>query len=142
MAFDSYWINEPYTAWRLEGLKLFMEHTLRHHAKDVYFVRLIDILNWVQQPVGLEQMKRGYLADVAIRPSCQVQSEAVVDEVCLNGEEVTSAKFKSATENRTLLMIFDAVSEPLFRSSIVYYSTLTFLILAFVTVIYDRVFTS
>ena len=142
MAFDTYWINEPHTAWRLEGLKMFMEHTLRHHGKDVYFVRLIDVLNWVQQPVGLEQMKRGYLAEIALRPSCEAQSVAEVDQVCFNGEEMTSAKFKTISENRTLLMLFDAVSEPLFRSSIVYYSIVCFLLLAVVTFIYDRIFTS
>jgi len=38
-------------------------------------------------------------------------------------------------------MIFDTVAEPLFRSDIVYYTTLSFLLLIGVTLIYDRIFT-
>ena len=113
MAFDSYYLNEPYTAWRLEGFKLFLEHTLRHHSKDVYFVRMIDIINWMKQPVGLEQMKQGYLADIAIRSNCNKEIDIDIDEECFNGTGIRNSKLNS-TNNRPLLLLFDAVAEPLF----------------------------
>ena len=142
MAFDSYWINEPYTAWRLEGLKLFIEHTLRHHSKDVYFVRLIDIINWMKEPVGLERMQRGHLADIASRVGCQEQSDVQIKQQCINGEEMDTTKENKTEKERSLLLIFDAVSEPLFRSNIVYYSTFTFFMIMIITLIYDRIFIS
>ena len=140
MAFDHYWINEPYTTWRLNGLKLFIEHTLRHHSKDVYFVRLIDIINWMKAPVGLERMKRGHLANIAHRVGCQEQMNVQVKQQCIGGEEIDPKKIEE--KERSLLMIFDAVAEPLFRSSIVYYTTLSFSLLIVVTLIYDRFFKS
>ena len=142
MAFDSYWINEPYTSWRLEGLKLFLEHTLQHHSKDVYFVRLIDVINWMKEPVGLERMKRGHLADIAYRMGCQAQMKVDVTSQCLNGKEIDTKKNETAEKQQSLLMIFDTVAEPLFRSDIVYYTTLSFLLLIGVTLIYDRIFKS
>jgi hypothetical protein len=141
MAFDSYYLNEPYTAWRLEGFKLFLEHTLRHHSKDVYFVRMIDIINWMKQPVGLEQMKQGYLADIAIRSNCIKEIDIDIDQECFNGTGIKNSKLNS-TNNRPLLMLFDAVAEPLFRSNIVFYSTISFFIFLIVSFIYDRFFTS
>jgi hypothetical protein len=138
MAFDSDWLNEPYTPWRIEGLKLFLEHTLRHHINDVYFVRMIDIINWMKEPVGLKQMKQGYLADIAIRSNCHEQID--IDQQCLNEKKRTNSKSNQTGTNRSLFLIFDAVAEPLFRSNIVFYSTICFLIFLFVTFIYDRIF--
>ena len=140
MAFDSYWINEPYTAWRLEGLKLFKDHTLRHHPKDVYFVRLIGIIHWMKEPVGLERMKRGHLANIAHRIGCQEQLDVQVKQQCFEGEEIDPKRYEE--KERSLLMIFDAVAEPLFRSNIVFYTTLSFLLLIVMTLIYDRIFKS
>jgi hypothetical protein len=139
MAFDSYWLNEPYTPWRIEGLKFFLEHTLRHHSNDVYFVRMIDIINWMKQPIGLEQMRQGHLTDIAIRSNCNEEIDIDIDQECINGKEIKSSKLN---QNRSLFMIFDAVSEPLFRSNIVFYSIISFLIFIIVTFIYDRFFIS
>jgi hypothetical protein len=141
MAFDNYWINEPYTAWRMEGFKLFLEHTLRHHSNDVYFVRMIDIINWMKQPVGLGQMRQRYLSDIGIRSTCNEQNDIDVGQECINGKEINDSKFNT-TNSRALLMLFDAVSEPLFRSNIVFYSTISFFIFLIVSFIYDRLFAS
>ena len=142
MAFESYWLHEPYTLWRLEGLRLFLEHTLRHHADDVYFVRLVDIINWVKKPVGLARMKQGHLADIASRSRCDEHIDAADDRQCVNGEEVPTSKTNGTGASGGLLMLFDAVSEPLFRSNIVLYSTLSFVLFIVVAFTYDRCFTS
>ena len=143
MAFDSYWLHEPYTLWRLEGLRLFLEHTLRHHADDVYFVRLVDIINWMKKPVGLAQMKQNHLADIASRSHCDEHVDETDERQCVNGEEVPMSKMNmTGAASGGLLMLFDAVSEPLFRSNIVLYSSLSFVLFIVVAFIYDRCFTS
>jgi hypothetical protein len=137
MAFDSYWLNEPYTAWRLDGLKLFIEHTIRHHSNDVYFVRHVDIINWMKQPVGLKRMKQGYLAELADRFNCADQHRPEMNRALINDDTVTTSS-NTTHMHRSLLILFDAVSEPLFRSNIVFYSILSFFLFILVTFIYDR----
>ncbi|CAF1290499.1 unnamed protein product [Adineta steineri] len=141
MAFDSYWLNEPYTAWRIEGLKLFLEHVLRHHSNDVYFVRMIDIINWVKQPVGLKQMKEGYLDNIALRSKChkQIDIDEDFDQQCIDGKIMKNSKLNATANARSLLLLFDVAAEPLFRSNIVFYSSISFGIFLIVTFIYDRI---
>jgi hypothetical protein len=136
MAFDSYWLNEPYTPWRIAGLKLFLEHTLRHHRNDIYFVRMIDIINWMKQPVGLERMKHGYLTDIGIQSNCHEEIDIAGTSQCFNGKE----RMNQTDTNRSLFLIFNTVAEPLFRSNIVFYSTISFSLFLFLTFIYDRIF--
>jgi hypothetical protein len=136
MAFDSYWLNEPYTPWRIAGLKLFLEHTLRHHRNDIYFVRMIDIINWMKQPVGLERMKHGYLTDIGIQSNCHEEIDIAGTSQCFNGKE----RMNQTDTNRSLFLIFNTVAEPLFRSNIVFYSTISFFLFLFLAFIYDRIF--
>ena len=135
MAFESYWLNEPYTPWRIEGLKLFLEHIFRHHSEDVYFVRMIDIINWMKQPAGLKRMKQGYLADIALRSNCYEENSHGNEQRLLS-----SQANQTATNNRSLFLFFDTAAEPLFRSNIVFYSSISFLLFLLITFIYDRIF--
>jgi len=141
MAFDSYWLNEPYTPWRLEGLKLFLEHIQRHHSDDVYFVRLIDIINWMKKPQSLERMKQGYLGEIGLRSTCNEQFSIEVDQRCADDNDNQDLALNQSSTNRSLFVLFDGVAEPLFRSNIVFYSALSFFLFITVTFIYDRIFT-
>jgi hypothetical protein len=94
----------------------------------------------MKQPVGLEQMKQGYLGDIALRSNCNEQID--IDQQCINGKEIKDSKLNMTKNIRSLLLIFDGVAEPLFRSNIVFYSTISFFIFIIVTFIYDRIFVS
>ena len=136
MAFDTYWLNKARTVWRIEGLKLFIERTLRHHSDDVYFVRLIDIINWMKRPVGLKQMKQGYLSNISIEVHCNETSR--IDHQCANGKEMQISQSSMIKDSRSLFTSFGGILEPLFRSNIVLYSTTSFFILITFTLVYDR----
>ncbi|CAF3745350.1 unnamed protein product [Rotaria socialis] len=144
MAFDNYWLNEPYTLWRVEGLQLFIEHILRYHSNDVYFVRMIDIINWMKQPIGLEQMKEKYLSNIDVKSICneQINIDDDDEEECFNGGQIQNLKSNTLKHNVSLFNLFDTMSEPLFRSNIVLYSTAGFCSFVIVTFIYDRFFMS
>ena len=101
---------------------------------------LIDIINWMKQPIGLEQMKQGYLSDIALRSGCNEQFDLDPDQKCFDGKEIKDFKANESATNRSLLLLFDGVTEPLFRSNIVFYSTLSFFLFIIVTFIYDRIF--
>ncbi|CAF3377813.1 unnamed protein product [Rotaria sp. Silwood1] len=143
MAFDNYWLNEPYTLWRIEGLKLFIEHTLHYHSNDVYFVRIIDIINWMKQPIGLEQMKQKYLSNIGIKSICNQKINIDNDQECFNEKQkIETWKSNMITNSQSLLNLFDTVAEPLFRSNIVFYSAIGFCSFVILTFIYDRFYIS
>lgn len=142
MAFDNYWLNEPNRLWRIEGLKLFIEHVLRSHPDDVYFVRMIDIINWMKRPIGVDQMKDKYLSSREMKSVCNEQIDIDDGESCFNDGYVQNLERNTVTTQSVAFMLFDNVSEPLFRSNIVFYSTISFFSFVVLTVLYDRMFTS
>lgn len=144
MSFDNYWINEPYTDWRFDGLKMFIENTLKHRQNDVFFVRMIDIINWMKEPASIKKMKSAHLSRIGSMSLCDEQQHRILSQVENMPNEIETNRNSSGnvTSARALLILFDAVSEPLFRSNIVYYATFTFVLLVLCTLIYDRFFSS
>lgn len=103
---------------------------------------LIDIINWMINPIGIEQMKQEYLSNIGLQSNCN--KELDIDQIiqCSNENEIKTSKKNTTNSTRSLLILFDVVAEPLFRSNIVFYSTISFLTFVIFTFIYDRFFIS
>ncbi|CAF5039390.1 unnamed protein product, partial [Rotaria sp. Silwood1] len=97
----------------------------------------------MKQPIGLEQMKQKYLSNIGIKSICNQKINIDNDQECFNEKQkIETWKSNMITNSQSLLNLFDTVTEPLFRSNIVFYSTIGFCSFVILTFIYDRFYIS
>lgn len=86
------WIHDEH---RREGLFAFIKDKLNSTREDIYFVSISEVIDWMKNPVTLEEYRKNSKCKPIVKTECQLNETIIIDN---DTQFKRSCEFTNITE--------------------------------------------